>query len=173
LDGEVTMQGLVMGIGLGLAAAACACTLLAALASAIAGARRRRQAPDARAPMPAVSVLKPLCGHEPGLYQQLHSICVQDYPNFQIVLGLQNPHDSALPAVRLLKYQFDALDIDCVIDATRHGANAKVSNLINMLPRCRHDLLVMADSDIQVPPDYLARVLAPLADPTVGLVTCP
>src|SRR6202050_1498059 len=67
-----------------------------------------------------------------------------------------------MPAVRLLKYQFDALDIDCVIDATRHGANAKVSNLINMLPRCRHDLLVMADSDIQVPPDY-----------TVGLVSCP
>jgi ceramide glucosyltransferase len=100
-------------------------------------------------------------------------VCVQDYPNFQIVLGLQNPHDSALPAVRLLKYQFDALDIDCVIDATRHGANAKVSNLINMLPRCRHDLLVMADSDIQVPPDYLSRVLAPLADPAVGLVTCP
>src|ERR1700683_1465363 len=67
-----------------------------------------------------------------------------------------------MPAVRLLKYQFDALDIDCVIDAPRHGANAKVSNLINMLPRCRHDLLVMADSDIQVPPDY-----------TVGLVSCP
>jgi ceramide glucosyltransferase len=123
--------------------------------------------------MPAVSVLRPMCGHEHGRYQQLRSVCVQDCPNFQIALGLQNPHDSALPAVRLLKRQFDAFNIDCVNDAPRHGANAKVSNLINMLARCRHDLLIMADSDIQVAPDYLARVLAPLSDPTVGLVTCP
>jgi ceramide glucosyltransferase len=50
--------------------------------------------------------------------------------------------------VRLLKHQFDALDIDCAIDATRHGANAKVRNLINMLARCRHDLLIIADSDV-------------------------
>jgi ceramide glucosyltransferase len=173
LDGEVTMHGLVTGVGLALAAAAGAYAVLAALASAIAAARPQRQAARAGAPLPAVSVLKPLCGHEYGLYQQLRSVCVQHYPDFQIVLGLQNPHDSALPAVRLLKHQFDALDIDCVINATRHGANAKVSNLINMLPHCRHDLLIMADSDIQVPPDYLARVLAPLTDPAVGLVTCP
>jgi hypothetical protein len=77
----------------------------------------------------AVSVLKPLCGHEYGFYQQLRSVCVQDYPDFQIVLGLQNPHDSALPAVQLLKHHFDALEIDCV----------------------------------QVPPDYVARVLPPPA----------
>ena len=81
--------------------------------------------------------------------------------------------DTALPAVRRVQQQFAALDIDCVIDSTRHGVNAKVSNLINMLSRCRHDLLIIADSDIAVPPDYLSRVLAPLADPRVGLVTCP
>jgi ceramide glucosyltransferase len=172
LDGEVTMHGLLTGTGLALAAAAGVYAVLAALASAIAAVRAHRQATVAALPAPAVSVLKPLCGHEHGLYQQLRSVCVQDYPNFQLVLGLQNPQDGALPAVRLLRHQFDALDIDCVIDATRHGANAKVSNLINMLPRCRHELLVMADSDIQVPADYLARVVAPLADPCVGLVTC-
>jgi ceramide glucosyltransferase len=168
------MHGLLTGIGLALAGAAGAYATLAALASAFVAVRpRRRAAVPTTAATPAVSVLKPLCGHEYGLYQQLRSVCVQDYPNYQIVLGLQNPHDSALPVVRVLKHQFDALDIDCVINPLRHGANAKVSNLINMLPHCRHDLLIMADSDIQVPPDYLARVLAPLADPAVGLVTCP
>ncbi len=166
------MHGLLTGIGLALASLAAGYAVLAALASVSAVARQRRQAASTAAPAGAVSVLKPLCGHEYRLYQQLHSVCVQDYPNFQIVLGLQNPQDGALPTVRQLKHQFDALDIDCVIDATRHGANAKVSNLINMLPQCRHDLLIITDSDIQVPPDYLARVLAPLADPAVGLVTC-
>jgi ceramide glucosyltransferase len=173
LDGEVTMHGLLAGTGLVVGAAAATYAVLTALASAIAATRPRRLVGDTAAAAPAVSVLKPLCGHEYGLYEQLRSVCVQNYPDFQIVLGLQNPQDSALPAVRLLKHHFDAVDIDCVIDATRHGANAKVSNLINMLPHCRHELLIMADSDIEVPPDYLERVLAPLDDPRVGLVTCP
>jgi ceramide glucosyltransferase len=172
LDGEVTMHGLLTGIGLGLAAAAAVYAVLAALASVIAALRPHRPAPGPAAAAPPVSVLKPLCGSEYGLLQQLRSVCAQDYPAFQIILGLQSPHDGALPAVRRLQRQFDALDIECVIDTTVHGANAKVSNLINMLPHCRHDVLVMADSDIQVAPDYLRRVLAPLADPRVGLVTC-
>jgi ceramide glucosyltransferase len=117
-------------------------------------------------------VLKPLCGDEFELYERLRSLCIQDYPRFQVIFGLQNPADSALPVVRRLQQQFDTLDIECVIDPTRHGVNAKVSNLVNMLSRARHDLLIIADSDIEVPPDYLARVLAPLADAQVGLVTC-
>jgi len=118
-------------------------------------------------------VLKPLCGDEFELYERLRSFCVQDYPQFQVIFGLQNPADSALPVVRRLQQQFATLDIECVIDPTRHGVNAKISNLVNMLSRARHDLLLIADSDIEVPPDYLTRVLAPLADPQIGLVTCP
>jgi ceramide glucosyltransferase len=164
------VHGVLTGMGLGLAAAAAVYAVL--VATVIAGLRPRRPAPGPVADTPPVSVLKPLCGSEYGLLQQLRSVCAQDYPAFQIILGLQSAHDGALPEVRLLKRQFDALDIECVIDTRLHGANAKVSNLINMLPYCRHDVLIIADSDIQVPPDYLRRVLAPLVDPRVGLVTC-
>jgi ceramide glucosyltransferase len=167
------MHGLLTGLGLILAAAAAAYALLAALAATIAAARSRRRGPPAGAARPAVTILKPLCGDEFALYEQLRSVCQQDYPQFQLIFGLQSPADTALPVVRRVQQQFDALDIECVIDPTRHGVNAKVSNLINMLPSARHDLLVIADSDIAVASDYLTRLLAPLAEPQVGLVTCP
>ena len=122
---------------------------------------------------PAVTVLKPLCGAEQGLYEQLRSFCVQDYPCYQLIFGVREAHDPALQVVRQLQAEFPALDSALVIDPTLHGCNAKISNLINMLPRARHDRLILADSDITVPRDYLARVLAPLADAGVGLVTCP
>lgn len=124
------------------------------------------------APAPAVSVLKALCGAEPGLYEQLRSFCHQSYAAFQLIFGVQDAADPALQIVQRLREEHPDLDMAVVIDPALHGCNRKISNLINMLPHARHALLVMADSDITVPPDYLARVLAPLADPGVGLVTC-
>ena len=121
---------------------------------------------------PAVTILKPLCGDGPQLYERLCAICAQDYPSFQIIFGLHSEADSALQVARRVQQEFRALDIDCVIDPTRHGVNAKVSNLLNMLPHAKHELLIIADSDIEVTPDFLRRVVAPLADPRVGLVTC-
>jgi len=166
------MQGLLAELGLILTATATAYALLAALATLIATARSRRAAPASAAVRPAVTILKPLYGSEPELYERLCSVCSQDYPLFQVIFGLHGPADPALPVARRVQQQFSALDIHCVIDPTRHGVNAKVSNLLNMLPLAKHDLLIIADSDIEVPPDYLQRVLAPLADPQVGLVTC-
>jgi ceramide glucosyltransferase len=166
------MHGWLAELGLILTAIAAAYALLAALATLIATARSRRAAPDTGAARPAVTILKPLCGSEPELYERLCSVCTQDYPQFQVIFGLHGPADTALPVARRVQQQFSALDIDCVIDPTRHGVNAKVSNLLNMLPLAKHDLLIITDSDIEVPPDYLKRVLTPLSDPRVGLVTC-
>jgi ceramide glucosyltransferase len=133
----------------------------------------RASSATARAPgLPPVTVLKPLCGAEPGLYQHLRSFCRQDYPQFQIVFGVRDPADPALAVVRRLVAEFPAQPIELVIDPQQHGSNAKVSNLINMIARARHDVLVMADSDTCAAPDYLAAVTAPLQDRTVGLVTC-
>jgi ceramide glucosyltransferase len=119
-----------------------------------------------------VTVLKPLCGAEPGLYGNLRSFCQQDYPDFQIVFGLRDPADPALPVARRLRQEFPGRRIDIVVDPRLHGGNRKVSNLVNMLGRADHGLLVMADSDAIVGRDYLKVVTAPLHDPTVGLVTC-
>ena len=122
--------------------------------------------------LPPVTVLKPLCGAEPGLYENLRSFCQQDYPEFQIVFGVRDRDDPALAVVNRLLVEFPKLPIDVVIDPRQHGSNRKVSSLINMLGRARHEVFVMADSDAYVGPDYLKIVTAPLLDRKVGLVTC-
>ena len=124
------------------------------------------------AKLPAVTVLKPLCGAEPGLYENLRSFCQQSYPEFQIVFGVCDPADPALGVVERLVAEFPKLPIDIVIDPRQHGGNRKVSSLINMVGRARHDVLLMSDSDAFAGPDYLATVTAPLLDRKVGLVTC-
>lgn len=133
---------------------------------------RRAATPRPQAALlPAVTVLKPLCGAEPGLYRQLRSFCQQDYPQFQIVFGARDPADPALAVAARLAAEFPALAIDVVVDPRQHGTNCKTSNLINMIARARHDVLAIADSDTSVGTDYLSTVTAPLLDRSVGLVT--
>jgi ceramide glucosyltransferase len=158
-------------VGISVTAAAALYALMAALAS-VAKYRSRLPVPDAPAAAAPVTVLKALCGAEPALYEQLRSFCRQKYPTFQLIFGVRDAQDPALMVVERLQGEFPSLDIAVVIDPTLHGCNYKVSNLINMLRHARHGWLVMADSDIQVPADYLARVTAPLANAEVGLVTC-
>jgi ceramide glucosyltransferase len=154
-----------------------AATVYAILAAAATLRRRHERAHPASAgrlaAMPAVTVLKPLCGAEPQLYESLRSFCDQTYPSFQIVFGVREPGDAAVPVVRRLQREYPALDLELVIDPADHGSSLKVSNLINMMRHARHDRLVIADSDVRVSPDYLRHIVAPLADPRVGIVTCP
>jgi ceramide glucosyltransferase len=133
--------------------------------------RYSRRGAATGASQPPITILKPLHGDEPLLEEALASFCAQDYPQFQIVFGLQDPADPALHVIRRLNARFPHVDIDVVIDPAQHGVNRKISNLINMYPRAKHDLLVMADSDIHAPPDYLAKLAAEIDHPGVGLVT--
>jgi len=120
---------------------------------------------------PKVSILKPVCGPEPLLEEALASFCQQDYPVYQLVIGAQDPADPALIVAHRVRARFPRCDISIVVDRTRHGANGKIANLMNMLPAARHDVLVIADSDLHVQPDYLRQVVAELAQPGTGLVT--
>jgi ceramide glucosyltransferase len=139
----------------------------------VAMAWRKLERPHQPQPQgPPVTVLKPLCGAEPGLYANLRSFCLQDYPCFQIVFGVRDLADPALEVAERLAVEFPHLSIDIVVNAQQHGANRKVSNLINMLECARHDVLVISDSDSFVGPDYLSTVIAPLQEETTGLVTC-
>ncbi|MGF6509506.1 MULTISPECIES: bacteriohopanetetrol glucosamine biosynthesis glycosyltransferase HpnI [unclassified Paraburkholderia] len=128
--------------------------------------------PTGRFAQVGVSVLKPLCGAEPRLYENLRTFCEQRHQHFQLVLGVSSPQDPAIAVVRRLQAAYPKCDIELAIDTRVHGSNLKVSNLINMAARARHDVIVIADSDIAVDPDYLDSVAAPLADPNVGVVTC-
>jgi len=156
-------------IAIGSLSVAAAYALLAVVAAVIWRLPRR---PLTLATPPPVTILKPLCGAEPGLYANLRSFCQQDYPEFQVIFGIADETDPACAVARRLGAEFPALAIDVVIDPRIHGSNGKISNLINMLPAARHDLLVMSDSDCAVGPDYLDRVTGPLQNSSVGLVTC-
>lgn len=120
-----------------------------------------------------VTILKPLHGREPETYECLRSFCDQEYPEFQVVFGVSDIDDPALAVVKRLQREFPHRDLRVAIDGRQHGSNRKVSNLINMMPFARHDLLVLSDSDVRVKRDYLRNVVAPLLDARVGIVTCP
>jgi ceramide glucosyltransferase len=159
------MTALVLGIVLAVLWA----YLLAAVAAALRFTRRQVAIP---AVQPPITVLKPLHGAEPGLFENLCSFVDQDYPEFQLVLGVRDRHDSALPIVRALLDARPQADIAVVVDPRVGGSNLKVANLENMLPSAKHDVLVLADSDMRVDRHYLAAVTAPLQDSGTGLVTC-
>lgn len=140
------------------------------LATTIVAARfaRRLRGPVGAVVPEAATVLKPLYGAEPRLADNLRSFRDQQWPApIQIVAGVHSESDGALAALAPL-----GASIDTIVDPRSHGANAKVGNLINMTSGIDHDLIVLSDSDIAAPADYLARVAATLAGPGVGAVTC-
>jgi ceramide glucosyltransferase len=144
-----------------------------ALAAAFLAGRFMRARNAAASAYPAVTILKPLHLGEPGLSENLESFFAQDYPGeVQIVFGVHDPADPAIAVVEALQARYPHRDTVIVADGARHGSNAKVSNLINMLPSARHDILVLSDSDIMVTPRWLRHVADALAQPGVGLVTC-
>ena len=121
----------------------------------------------------AITLLKPLHGAEPRLMENLASFLAQEHDgSIQLLCGVQRDDDPAIAAIEALRARHPGAAIDLVVDSTVHGANGKVSNLINMMPRAEHPIIVLSDSDIVAAPDYLARLLAALDTPGTGVVTC-
>ena len=121
---------------------------------------------------PPVSILKPLCGLDPHGYESLRSHCIQDYPEYEIIFGVSTSNDPAVAAVERLIEEFPNRSISLIVCSGVFGMNLKVNNLVQMLPAARYPYLVINDSDIDVPSDYLRRVIGPLGEPSVGIVTC-
>jgi ceramide glucosyltransferase len=140
------------------------------------GAMRKQlsQPPLPEIQLPPVSILKPLKGVDPEIWESFCSHCEQDYPQFQIqlIFGVSDPADPAIEVVRKLQTKYPNRPIELIVCDRVLGANIKVSTLAQMLPAARHELLLVNDSDIRVPSDYLREVITPLADASVGLVTC-
>nr|MBI3614100.1 glycosyltransferase [Nitrospirota bacterium] len=122
---------------------------------------------------PPVTVLKPVYGLEKNLKANLRTMCLQDYPGYQVVFSAQRPDDPAIPILRELEREFGAGRVTVVVKNLQAGMNGKVNNLIGGLTEAKHEILVISDSDIRVRPDYLKTVVAPLADPAVGCVCTP
>ncbi|WP_395397040.1 bacteriohopanetetrol glucosamine biosynthesis glycosyltransferase HpnI [Novosphingobium sp. BL-8A] len=121
----------------------------------------------------AVTILKPLHGGEPRLVDNLASFIEQDHRGpVQILCGVQRQNDPAIDTVRTLQARHPSIRIDLVVDAACHGANGKISNLVNMMRHAAHDTLILSDSDMVVDRTYLSGVLAALRQPGIGAVTC-
>lgn len=121
---------------------------------------------------PAVTILKPICGLDNDSYANFASFCQQDYPQYQIVFGVRDAQDPCIAVVQQIMQDFPTVDIQLVVSDRTLGSNYKVSNLDNAATKAKYDYLVLADSDVRVDPTYLRRILQPMRDDKVGVVTC-
>ncbi|HLZ91638.1 MAG TPA: bacteriohopanetetrol glucosamine biosynthesis glycosyltransferase HpnI [Candidatus Acidoferrum sp.] len=120
---------------------------------------------------PAVSLLKPVRGVDSGSYENFASFCRQDYPEYEILFGVGEAADPAVPVIQRLIEEFPRRRIALFIGAERIGANRKVNMQARLEREARHEILALTDGDIRVGPNYLREVVAPFADKTVGAVT--
>ncbi|PSB27883.1 glycosyltransferase [Stenomitos frigidus] len=120
---------------------------------------------------PPVSILVPVCGLDAGAWDNWSSFCLQAYPDYEVLFGVTDPHDPALPMLQKVVETYpDRARLFCGLEP--RGINYKDSNLSYLLEDARHEVIIFADSDIRVQADYICTVTAPLADEKVGLVTC-
>jgi ceramide glucosyltransferase len=154
----------IVGILLGAAA-------LAYLALALRSLRRFRERPTSVPDWhPPISVLKPVCGTSPGLYECLRSFCEQDWRTYEVIFGAHTEDDPAVEIVRRLIRELPHRDLRLVVDGALAGPNRKAANLANIFRSARYDIIVLSDSDVRVDRDCLASMAAPFAEPAVGAV---
>ena len=121
---------------------------------------------------PPITILKPICGLDIDTYENFASFCQQDYPEYQIIFCVRREQDPTVEVVQRIIHDFPEVDIRLVVKDCTIGTNLKVSNLANAVPEAKYSTLLLADSDVRVGSDYLRRVIQPLRDPSVGVVTC-
>jgi ceramide glucosyltransferase len=153
-----------------LIAVACAAALyqLLALVAVLVHLRRPSVAPSEGVP---VSILKPVLGKDPGFYDAVRTHAIQQYPEFEILFGISRPGDPAGAEIERLMREHPSVPMRLVLCTTK-APNPKAGALIDLAGEARHPILLVNDSDISVPEGYLRDVTAPLADPSIGLVTC-
>jgi ceramide glucosyltransferase len=121
---------------------------------------------------PGISILKPIRGLDPEAYRNLASFFRQDYPDYEVIFGAESEADPAVAVVREILHDFPDVRARLAFFSRPAAGSPKVANLANSAAHASHDLLLISDADIRVGPDHLRSIVAPLKDPSVGVVTC-
>lgn len=120
---------------------------------------------------PPISILKPLKGVDDDLFANLTSFCDQDYPEYEIIFGLEEPNDPALELAQKIKRLCPHQKISIVVKEADGALNPKVNNLISPYRVAQFPYILISDSDVRVAKDYLMEIIQHMEDPDVGLVS--
>jgi len=129
----------------------------------------RRRAPTGGSWLPTVSLIKPVCGLERNLYENLSTACRQDYPEYEVIFSVQDQADPALAVLTRIRDENPSVAIRIVVDRACAGPNGRLSNILNATGKATGEVLVYSDSDMRLDPQYLRAIVAPLAHPDVGV----
>ncbi len=123
---------------------------------------------------PPISVLKPLCGHDDGLEENLRSFMTQDYPEYEVLFGVHRADDPAVAVAEKIISEFSGrISARLVITGESPIPNAKAFSLNRMVREANYDVLVMSDSDVRVTPTLLSHLAQEFQDDHIGLISCP
>src|SRR5215831_14573908 len=127
----------------------------------------RRRPPEGPDRFPAVSLIKPVCGLEKNLYENLSTACRQDYPKYEVIFSVQDSADPALPLLARIRDENPGIPVRIVVEQASAGPNGRLSNILNATEHATGQVLVYSDSDMRLDPAYLRTIVAPLGDPRV------
>jgi ceramide glucosyltransferase len=123
---------------------------------------------------PPVSVLRPLCGYDDGLEENLRSFMVQDYPEYEVLFGVHRQDDTAVAVAEKIIEEFSgSIKAQLIVTGESPIPNAKAFSLNRLVREARYDVLVMADSDVRVTPTLLSHLAREFQEKRVGLISCP